>query len=782
MAESPAAASAMAPQALELPAERAGTDADVGEQGLPRVVSSGEREGFLDALRAIAILRVIAWHAFGVATITYVVAAMPAMFFVTGSLLAKSFTRRAARTVLFDRFRRLFVPLWVFGLVAWVAMAVAARFTGEGLPLHRALAWVIPLTDPHGTVWEAGWLSSHLWYLRTLTWLFLLSPLLLRAARAHRVLALAVPVAAVFVLDVLSRGAQGLPFGGETAWVAGDLALYSIFLMAGFLHRDGAFQRVSRFRWLAVALAAGAAAAVWRVTQPVPLGVVNNSHPLHLFVGAAWLGVALAAQGTLARLAAWPVTAGPIRAIGRHALTIYLWHTAAIILAINVLDARSVENPAARALGLVLLTAVGVVAAVRLFGWVEDVAARRRAAPRPRPRPILVGAVTPSRLAFATLVSFSTGLVVAFGAQPGAVHDAAAADRSSRRPPIPSKPPPAPVFHTEVTPAPPAPQLDEPEAQDAFADRFDGLVQEWAASTGIRGALVGISVGSDRRWTGATGVRADTGAPVLLEDAVDLASLTKLFTATLVHRVADVGLIDLSAPVPFLQSLPDFPYDEGITVLQLLQHNSGLVNYRDTQQFLTDPESIGDPATGVRASLAAERLAGPGERYDYSSTNFLLLGLLLEEVTGRPYDDLLGTEIVAPLGLDRTVHRPPAPAEPRGGTAGIETTIDDLLTAGVAILRNGGGLSEEEYGRMTAVDVLSGYGPGTFGFCPCRLDDEGNRHFFAIGYFGATTLLAYAPSLDMTIAVDLLDMPPADSEYAPVIALFHMIEELSQGS
>ena len=103
------------------------------------------------------------------------------MFFVTGSLLAKSMNRRPPRTVLADRFRRLLVPLWAFTAVAWLAMAVAATRMGTELPLHRAVVWLFPLADPHGSAWEGGWLSSHLWYLRTLVWLLLASPFLLRA-------------------------------------------------------------------------------------------------------------------------------------------------------------------------------------------------------------------------------------------------------------------------------------------------------------------------------------------------------------------------------------------------------------------------------------------------------------------------------------------------------------------------------------------------------------------------------------------------------------------------
>lgn len=83
---------------------------------------------------------------------------------------------------------------------------------------------------------------------------------------------------------------------------------------------------------------------------------------------------------------------------------------------------------------------------------------------------------------------------------------------------------------------------------------------------------------------------------------------------------------------------------------------------------------------------------------------------------------------------------------------------------------------------MTTVDFTSGFGPGTFGFCPCRLDSDGTPQFFALGYYGATTLLGYAPSLDLVIAVDLVDSLGYHGGYAAVSTLFEMINKLARSS
>lgn len=737
-----------------------------------RAPGPGERELFLDAIRAVAIVRVVAWHAFGAAAITYFVAAMPAMFFVTGSLLAKSMNRRPAATVLADRFRRLLIPLGAFATVAWAVMALAAMRTGTDLPIGRALAWFFPLVDPRGTAWEGGWLSSHLWYLRTLVWLLLASPLLLAATRRAGPRALLVPVAGVFLLDALTR--QGGPLATEhlhaTAWAAGDLALYSVFLMAGFVHRDRGFRSISRRGWVVLALAAAAVATGWRITQPVPLGVVNNSHPMHLFVGAAWLAAALAGRDLLTRAAGGRVAGAAIRAIGRRSLTIYLWHTAAIIVALNVLDAAGAGGPA-RTAGLVVLTVAGIGVAVRLFGWVEDLAAGRPLPAR--------GRVNRPALALATVAAVAGAVLASPGDRPGGIPEAAAAARSPRRPPVPSQPPPAPAFARA-----PAAEAAEPvtaAAAPAFVARLDGMIENWLDRSGAGGAVVGID-GRGFRWAGAGGSRPDTGAPVAAADRIELASLTKLFTATLVHRFAERGAIDLEAELPALRSLPDFPYDLGITVAQLLDHSSGLVNYLDTDLYAFNADRVDGPVAAVTASVAHPLAADPGAQYLYSSTNFLLLGLLLEEVTNRSFGDLLRDELFGPLGLRSTVHLPPAPGWPRGATSGIETSLDDLLTAGTAILRDHAGMSAAQHAHMTAVDPVSGFGPGTFGFCPCRLDAEGNPRFFAVGYYGATTLLGYVPALDLTVAVDLVESLGLHGGYDAVTLLFEMIEDLVRTS
>lgn len=82
---------------------------------------------------------------------------------------------------------------------------------------------------------------------------------------------------------------------------------------------------------------------------------------------------------------------------------------------------------------------------------------------------------------------------------------------------------------------------------------------------------------------------------------------------------------------------------------------------------------------------------------------------------------------------------------------------------------------------MTEIDFDLGFGPGHSG-APCRVDDGGVPRFFGFGYYGATTLMAYAPALSLTVAVDLVDSLGHNGGYAAVTTLFEMLEALAASS
>ena len=239
------------------------------------------------------------------------------------------------------------------------------------------------------------------------------------------------------------------------------------------------------------------------------------------------------------------------------------------------------------------------------------------------------------------------------------------------------------------------------------------------------------------------------------DDRLDVMSVTKLFTANLVYRAVDAGLLDLDAPLPQIDAEPEFPYAGEMTVRQLLAHRSGIVNYRDSSRYAADPSSVVGVSDAIASSMADPLASQPGAAPLYSSTNYLLLGRLLEQVTGVDYDALLAQELLQPLGLTSATHLPPDPGEPRFATAGLVADVQDLGRAGLALLRDHVGVSDESYAQMLDIDVDSGMGPGLNGFCPCERQLDGGVHWYGVGYTGGNTLLAYVPDADVVVTIDV---------------------------
>ena len=782
------------------------------------------REGFLDILRAIALIRVVFWHAFGAAVITYVVSAVPAMFFVTGSLLASSLDRHGARATLVDRFRRLFVPLWAFGASAWVVMALAAhRSPGAdtALPLHRALWWILPLEDPKGSVWEAGWLSAPLWYMRVLTWLLLASPLLRRLTRARPATVAAMLAAMVFALDRVALVAPAQQAGFRRGvWLLGDFALYGLFLVGGFCHRDGRFAGISPRRFLLMATGAGAAAALWLTTQPTPGRVVNDSHPAHLLVGAMWLLLAMATQRQLGWLAQRRGIARIVRFLTRRSLTIYLWHSAAIVLAYHALDRLQPNFPKSESVvaivaivgGLTLIAVLGV-------GWIEDLAGRRSPliwplGPLTRPisprlgtrnirRPSLEVTVAATfalailaivvageraqaqRVQAATVAPTETGERVGSAAVPLS----RTPDRPGgiELPRTPSRAPTRPVFVPTTVPQllgrnhpfVDRESLPDPTVRPEYptpAAQLSKAMGDWLKTYAIQGSQAAVYSHGELIWQAALGTDPLSGKAVTMAGRFDSNSITKTFTAALIYRLADAGRLSLDDPVPALRSVPSFPAGE-FTVRQLLAHSTGMVNYRETVAF-TDAAGLKDPAAALAASVAAGRVFPAGEGRWYSSSNYLALGFLIEQMTGRSYDDVLRLQLLEPLGLTAITHNTPAPGWPNFAGGGLVVTVADLARWASALLRERIVMSDASFEEMTSIDAATGLGQGVWGYCPCDGNAKGSERFAGIGHSGGTTQFQYSTREDLLVVVNLTSAIPALADGSDAIG--PLIEQFRQ--
>ncbi|MER5771949.1 serine hydrolase domain-containing protein [Streptomyces sp. NPDC001985] len=169
-------------------------------------------------------------------------------------------------------------------------------------------------------------------------------------------------------------------------------------------------------------------------------------------------------------------------------------------------------------------------------------------------------------------------------------------------------------------------------------------------------------------WKGAAGAGdRETGAPRGKNDRFRIGSITKTFVATVLLQLEAEGRLDLDDTVD--RHLPGLLRGNGhdgrrVTVRQLLNHTSGVASYTDDPGFQRDrllaPGFLGNrwspmtPRQLVRIAMARPALFEPGDRHRYSNTNYIVAGMVLEKVTGNPYEREVRKRIIEPLGLTAT--------------------------------------------------------------------------------------------------------------------------------
>lgn len=134
-----------------------------------------------------------------------------------------------------------------------------------------------------------------------------------------------------------------------------------------------------------------------------------------------------------------------------------------------------------------------------------------------------------------------------------------------------------------------------------------------------------------------------------------IGSSTKQFTASVILTLVEDGKIDLQGKVS--DYLPDYPKPQGdqVTIDHLLSHTSGIPNYTSLPGFMSD--AVRDPfeVDSLVAVFSGLDLAfEPGSRWSYSNSNYILLGAIIEAVTGKPYAEALRERVLDPLGLEDT--------------------------------------------------------------------------------------------------------------------------------
>ena len=250
-----------------------------------------------------------------------------------------------------------------------------------------------------------------------------------------------------------------------------------------------------------------------------------------------------------------------------------------------------------------------------------------------------------------------------------------------------------------------------PVAGDTPA-RLDAVVRAFAEDETFSGAVM-VARGGETLLRAAYGIaNRITGAPNSPETAYEIASLTKPFTALALVQLAEAGKLSLDDPI--VAHLPEVIHGErdgvAVTIRHLLSHTSGVpdfIGFYDITNPFTYPRTLEQLVDDI---VAHELEFTPGTEYRYGNSGYIYAGLIIERISGQPYERYLRDRIWTPAGMSATflLDLPkPAPPESKGyglvngqlvalsdftqvgliwSAGGLSSTVDDLLRWHEALL------------------------------------------------------------------------------------------------
>ncbi len=313
------------------------------------------------------------------------------------------------------------------------------------------------------------------------------------------------------------------------------------------------------------------------------------------------------------------------------------------------------------------------------------------------------------------------------------------------------------------------------EQATSAAREIDALLLR-SFSEDAPGVAVLVARGDAVIYRGARG-RADVeaGVPLKPEDRFRIGSVTKQFAAAGVLALVEAGKVKLDDPLS--KYVPGYPNGDRITVLQLLNHTSGVKSYTGIPGHMAGPIAK-DLTTAQLIDVFKDHPVdfAPGTQWAYNNSGYVLAGAVIEAASGQPWHDYLRTTFFEPLSMRDTGdgHDPaivakqvkgytfdggkPAPAmqlsmtQPHAAGA-LVSNVDDLLRWNRA-LHEGRVLKSETYRRMItpegkAADPGVGYG---FGLTADTVRGQPQLQHGG-GIFGFSSFLAYLPGPDITVVV-----------------------------
>jgi D-alanyl-D-alanine carboxypeptidase len=233
------------------------------------------------------------------------------------------------------------------------------------------------------------------------------------------------------------------------------------------------------------------------------------------------------------------------------------------------------------------------------------------------------------------------------------------------------------------------------DVQQRLLSAIDGVMRSHA----IPGVIAGAWVPGRGAWVAARGVAdVTTGRPLRVTDRMRIGTITRTFTTTVLLQLVEEGRVGLDDPVG--RYVPDIRGVGAITLRQLASNTSGLLD----DEELLDPAGPAEPLRHWSARELVERAVRhprnphvpPGGAFHDASTGFVLLEMVIEQVTGNPLGTEIERRILRPLGLRGTVYpigsALPAPHSqgylrpPGGGPLRDVTILDPSLVRGAGAM------------------------------------------------------------------------------------------------
>ncbi len=209
---------------------------------------------------------------------------------------------------------------------------------------------------------------------------------------------------------------------------------------------------------------------------------------------------------------------------------------------------------------------------------------------------------------------------------------------------------------------------------------IDRMFAEAYPSTGPGAAVLVVQDGKTVLRKGYGMAELELGVPISPDMVFRVGSVTKEFTAAGVLKLVEAGRLALDDPVE--KYLPDFPTGgRRVTIEQLLTHTSGIRSYTDMPGWFGARMREDRTPREVEALFDREPFDfEPGKGWHYDNSGYVLLGEILEKVTGKPYADLVTETIFRPLGMNDTRYGSDAPIVPKR-VAGYVKTLDGVVNA-----------------------------------------------------------------------------------------------------